>query len=120
MICVGGIDAIPRMKYKWKASLMAMMALINTKYAIEFQLSKPPELDLVVDVEATGGQISFHSLLSSVYGMLAMFLWKQAIDVIRNKDCCISITYRPYLQWVTAETRKSEAERSNDFNAISS
>ena len=31
--------------------------------------------------------------------MLAVFMWKQSIDVLRNRDRCISISYRPYLKW---------------------
>ena len=31
--------------------------------------------------------------------MLAIFVWKQTIDVLRNRDRLISITYRPYLKW---------------------
>lgn len=100
MIVVGGMDAIPKLKYKWKAMLMAMVALYFTIDAITYQLVVPRDDDYIVVIEATGSEVSVVSLLSNVYGMIAIFLWKQAVDVIRNKDRCTSITYRPYLQWV--------------------
>lgn len=38
----------------------------------------------IIVVEATESVVSFHALLVNVNGMLAMFLWKQMIDVMRN------------------------------------
>lgn len=102
MTCVGGMDAIPRMRYKWKAVLMGVVALLYTKATIEKQFFEPQNLDMVIHIESTGSAISFQALLINTNGVLALFLWKQAIDVMRNRDRCISITYRPYLEWVNA------------------
>ena len=114
IICVGAIDAIPRITHKWKATLIGLTASWYAMRAIEYQFLKSKAEDLKINIEATDGEISFHSLLSNVYGMLAIFLWKQTIDVIRNKDRCISITYRPYLRWA----RPGEDTNSLDVEEI--
>ena len=101
MVIVGGTDAIPKMKYKWKAIISALVALLFTAYAILFQFGKEQN-DYIIRIQATESRISFHALRSNACGMLAMFLWKQVIDVMRNKGRCISINYKPYLRWETA------------------
>ena len=101
MIIVGGMDAIPKMKYNWKACIIASAAVVFTLAAFYWQLVVPVESDYVIHVKATGSAISFHALLCNSCVMLAIFSWKQAIDVIRNRDRCISIIYRPYLRWKT-------------------
>ena len=100
MVVVGGMDAIPKMKYKHKAMMMAVDASYFTIWAVVYQFVTPRNKDYTVTIEATGSEVSIVSSLSNVTGMLAIFLWKQAFDVIHNKDRCTSITYRPYLQWV--------------------
>ena len=100
LIVVGGMDAIPRLQYKWRAGLAAILALHFSKLSIQYQFLTEREEDFEVYIESTGSEISFHSLLANAAGMIAVFLWKQAIDVIRNRDRCICITYRPYLEWV--------------------
>lgn len=117
-VIVGGMDAIPRMTYKWKALLMIMLALINAFYALQFQLLAPISDDYVIYIQATQSQISFHSLLANVSGMLCVFLCKQAIDVIRNKDRCVSISYRPYLRW--ARTRNGSFLRCGSILPLDS
>ena len=99
MAVVGGMDAIPKMKYKWKVCLVAVVALWYTVLAINYQMLTPVKHDYVIEIKATESVLSFHAMLANVNGMLAMFLCKQMIDVIRNKDRCISINYRPYLRW---------------------
>lgn len=100
MVFVGGMDAIPRMTHKWKAILTVFIAGIYTIQAIQYQFLEPRELDYVMTIEATRSDISLNSLISNAIGMIAIFSWKQAIDIIRNRNRCISITYRPYLQWL--------------------
>lgn len=99
MVVVGGMDAIPKLTHKWKAILMGIASVWYTLETIRYQFMQAPETDYIFIIETTRSQISLNSLLSNASGMLAMFLCKQAIDVIRNKDRCISIAYRPYLQW---------------------
>lgn len=96
---IGGMDAIPKMRYKWKVCIASMVAISNSAAAFQYQFTAPVKDDYIIEVEATESVISFHAMLASVNGMLAMFLWKQVIDVIRNRDRCISINYRPYLRW---------------------
>lgn len=112
IIVVGGSDAIPNMQYRWKAVLAGTVALLYTKGAIEWQFLTPRDLDFKVYIKTTKSEISFHSLLANVNGMIAMFLWKQTIDVIRNRGRCISITYRPYLEWV----RLNQKSNPNDLD----
>lgn len=100
LVVVGGVDAIPKLKYQWKAGLMAMVALFYSIAAVSYQILVSRDADYVVTIAATGSEISIVSQISNVYGMLSVFLWKQVVDVIRNKDRCTSITYRPYLQWI--------------------
>ena len=102
MAIVGGMDAVPKMKYKWKICLVATNAFIYTGIASIFQFVVPVEDDYIIEVKATGSVISFHAMMANVNAMLAMFLWKQVIDVVRNKDRCISINYKPYLRWEPA------------------
>ena len=98
MAVVGGMDAIPKLKYKWKVCVVVMVAIYLTWTAAQFQIFASAKEDYVIHIKATDSDVSFHSLLATVNGMLAMFLWKQ-IDVLRNKERCISINYRPYLRW---------------------
>ena len=114
LIVVGGADAIPKMEYKWKAALTGILALFFTKSMIEYQFLKSRDLDLVLHVESTGSEISFHALLCNTSGIIALFLWKQTVDVIRNRDRCVSITYRPYLEWING----AGTSMQNDFNEI--
>lgn len=100
---VGGMDALPRLKYEWKACLIGFVAIIMTAFSIYFQLLAPAEDNYTFEIQATGTVKSIHSLLANADGMLSLFLWKQTIDVIRNKDRCVSIIYRPYLRWKTAD-----------------
>lgn len=104
---VGGMDAIPKMPYKWKCSAAALVAIVYTGYAIHYQFTASVKDDYIIEVQATDSLISFHSILANVNGMLAMFLWKQVIDVVRNRDRCIAINYRPYLRW---EPTRPESE----------
>ena len=104
MVAVGGVDAIPKMTHKWKAILMGLAAAYYTIEAISFQFLEPRKLDYVMTIETTGSEVSLNTLISNAAGMMAMFLWKQTIDVIRNKNRCICITYRPYLQWTGSTT----------------
>ena len=106
MVIVGGTDAIPKMKYKWKAILSALCAFVFTIMAIIYQFA-PEQDDYIIRIQATESIISLHALRSNTCGMLAMFLWKQVIDVMRNKDRCISINYKPYLR---GETLMDESE----------
>lgn len=99
MIIAGGVDAIPQMSHRWKAILGGLLALQWSLASIRYQLLMPASDDYVVHVELTGSDISFFSLQSSVCGMLAVFLWKQLIDILRNPNRCICIAYKPYLQW---------------------
>ena len=110
MVIVGGTDAIPKMKYKWKAIVTAIVAFMFTVYAIVYQFAKEQN-DYIIRIQATESMISFHALRSNTCGMLAMFLWKQVIDVMRNKGRCISISYKPYLRWETL-TDESESVQS--------
>ena len=103
IIVVGSIDAIPKMTHEWKAILVGLVAALYTKGAIEYQFLTSKGQDYKINIEATDSEISLHSLSSNVCGMLAIFLWKQAVDVIRNKGRCISISYRPYLRWAKPE-----------------
>ena len=107
MAIVGGMDAIPRMGYKFKVYIIGLSATMFTMSAFYFQLVALAKDDFVFEVRVTGSEVSLHSLLTSNSMMLAMFLWKQTIDVIRNKDRCVSIVYRPYLRW-TATTEEAQ------------
>lgn len=105
MFIFGAMDGIPRMPYKWKAIMMGLLALQWTWEAVRYQFLSPVEHDYVIKMKATASILSFHSLLSSVCAMLAMFLWKQTIDLVRNRDRCISIAYRPYLDWESSREK---------------
>lgn len=100
MIIVGGTDAIPKLEYKWKVFGSAFTGFSWTLVALANQFGKEED-DYIIRIQATQSVLSFHSLRSNTAGMLAMFLWKQLIAVIRNRDRCISINYKPYLRWVT-------------------
>ena len=118
MICVGGIDAIPKMKHKWKAILMGVIASLYTLQAIENQLLLPKDRDFVVSIEATESEVSFHSLLANAYGMMRMFLWKQAIDVMRKKGRCTSITYNPHLRWAKNGTGSALIDLEQNVDSV--
>lgn len=99
MIIISGMDAIPKLKFKRKVIASIVVAILNTGLALVYQFFAPAKDDYVIQVQATGSEISFHSLLSSITATVAMFIWKQVIDVLRKKDRCTSINYSPYLQW---------------------
>ena len=99
MVIVGGVDAIPKMKYKWKACFIGTGGFIFTLLAIYYQFMAPTEDDYTFELKATRSIVSCHALLANAYGMVSMFLWKQIIDILRNKDRCVSILYRPFLRW---------------------
>ena len=103
MVIYGATDAIPKMAFKWKAFISGLLAFLYTLGAIGFQLLIPSSGDYVIKIKATGSVVSCHSLLANTCGTLALFLWKNVFDVIRNRDRCISITYRPYLRWEIPE-----------------
>lgn len=107
MIIVGGMDAIPRMQYKWKLWLMGAVAFMYFTLFLKYQLTEPGSDDYIIRLGSTGKIISICSLLASVSGMLLMFLCKQMIDVVRNKDRCICINYKPYLRW---ESMRDDSE----------
>ena len=102
MVLVAAMDAIPGAKHKWKVLIAVFPAILYSWYAIDYQLLAPSKEDYVFELETTGSVISLHSLLTNVSGTVAMFLWKQAIDVVRKRDRCTSINYSPYLRWETA------------------
>lgn len=81
VIFVGGLDAVPKMKYKWKSVMLGMNAIYHTMEAIRVQMLEPKDRDFIILIQATKSEISFHYSHSS------------------NKGRCISITYRPYLRW---------------------
>ena len=110
MIIIGGTDAIPRLRYKWKATLSALSGFFWTVLAIGYHFGKEKD-DYIIRVQATESVISFHSLRANTSGMLAMFIWKQVIDVMRNRNRCISINYKPYLYW-KLPTHRSEVTNS--------
>ena len=72
MAIVGGMDAIPKMKYKWKCCLSLVTALYATAESIGWQFA-PSRNDYIVEVKTTESFLSFHSLLANSTGMLAMF-----------------------------------------------
>ena len=96
---VGGVDAIPKMSFKSKAFLIGLVAALYTFNAVDYQLLRPTRYDYTIEIKATDSELSLHSLLANVFGMLSLFLWKQMIDILRNKDRCVTIIYRPYLRW---------------------
>lgn len=73
------------------------------------------EVLYVVAIQATGSLISFHSLLANVCGMLAMFLWKHELDLMRNKDRCIYISSRDLIQTVSALANSKKPHRISGF-----
>ena len=89
MIIIGGFDAIPQMSHKWKVILGAIVAVQWSWDSLSLQLLTPESEDYVIHIEMTGSRVSFLSLSSSVAGMLAVFLWKELIDIIRNPKRCI-------------------------------
>ena len=99
MVLVGGSDAIPMMTSKWKIIIAGLVATASTFFALAAQFLLPSSDDYLVEIKTAGSVLSFHSMVANVSGMLAIFLWKHVLDVIRNKDRCISISYRPYLRW---------------------
>lgn len=99
MFILGGTDAMPKLQYKWKGTLIGMLAVLFSFYALENQFLKPENEDYIVRIEATGSAVSFHSLRANVCGMLDFFLWKLVLEVVRNKSRCIGIAYKPYLRW---------------------
>lgn len=82
------------------------MSSLNSYHAVA-----PDKADSVVHIDATDSTMSIHSVIANVCGMLAMFLWKQTMDVIKNPERCISISYRPYLTW------ESTAEKTDAIDA---
>lgn len=65
MVIVGGIDAIPRMQYKWKAILLGFTAAVYTWQAFHYQVMVSDHLDYVMHVQTTNSSISIHSLISN-------------------------------------------------------
>ena len=118
MIIFGGVDAIPQMSHKWKVILGSLVAVNWSWQSLNLQLLTPESEDFVIHIEMTGSRVSFLSLESSVSGMLAMFLWKELIDIVRNPKRCIAINYKPYLEW---ERKKQESEfmRSASLPSVS-
>lgn len=112
MASVGGVDAIPKLKYKWKACMIGTMAIFFTFVLITIHLLRPKENDHIIEVQATGSAISFRYIEANVTGTLTLFLWKQAIDTIRNKNRCVSIIYMPYLRW---KIPRNESESARTF-----
>ena len=117
MIIIGGFDAIPQMPHKWKVILGSMVAVQWSWMSLLFQLLVPESADYIVHVKMTGSRISFLSLQSSVAGMLAVFLWKELADIVRNPKRCIAITYKPYLEWERTK-HGSELMRSASLPSI--
>lgn len=102
MIIVAAMDAIPKMKHKWKLIMSGSPAILYSWWAIDYQLLAPATEDYVFEVNSTGSVFSLHSVLANITGTVAIFLWKQAIDITRKRDRCTSINYSPYLRWETA------------------
>lgn len=113
MVIVGGADAIPEMKSKSKACLIGIVAINTTLWALIYQFFSSEEDDYTFEVKATASVISLHALLGNVNGMLAMFMWKQMIDVLRHSDRCVSILYRPYLRWEIPRSKLELTEPEN-------
>lgn len=99
MAFVGGVDAIPQMKYKSKVCLIGILGSVTTYMSLSRQLLVSADDDYIFEIHSTGSVISINSMLANVNGTLALLMWKQMIDIIRNKDRCVSIIYRPYLRW---------------------
>lgn len=98
LVIVGAFDAIPLMSHKWKVILGSIVAAQWTWESLRYQLLLPESADYVVHIEMTGSRVSFLSLSASASGMLAVFLWKELVDIVRNPKKCIAITYKPYLK----------------------
>lgn len=96
---VGGTDAIPKMNFKWKVFIIALVAFLCSFAAIEYQLLAPSSEDYLIEIETTGSVVSCHSLLANSFGTLALFMWKAVIGGMCKRDRCVSITYSPYLRW---------------------
>ena len=109
MAFVGGVDAIPSLKYKWKAFGTGIVAIFYTFLLINYYFLIPDEQDYEFEIKATGSLISIRSVEANVLGTLTLFLWKQTIDIMRNKGRCVSIIYRPYLRWHAIQPDVSNA-----------
>ena len=112
MVIWGAFDAIPNFQHKHKSILSVVIAILYAHRAIKFQFLTPSKDDHIFVIQSTGHQISLQSLLASLLGMLSIFLWKQAIDTLRNTDRCVSITYKPYIRWLSSTTG-SRTQRSS-------
>lgn len=118
LVIVGGMDAMPKMTYKWKVGIVGLVSGLFSWEALNYQLLEPSKHDFVVEVQTTGSLISFHSLLANVCGMISMFLWKQMLDVWRNRGRCIAIIYRPYLFWKATEEENEVMSEITETTAV--
>eukprot|EP01084_Bolivina_argentea_P114163 203304_1 len=105
VICIASLDAIPQMP-KLKIVISILLALAFSWMSIQFQFLLPAKDDYIIYINATNTLFSCHSFISSSTRILAIFLWKQAINAYRRKGRCISITYTPYVQWNNGHTQQ--------------
>ena len=118
MIIIGAFDAIPQMSHKWKVILGSLTLLSWSWQSLSLQLLAPKSNDYVIHIAMTGSEVSFLSLEANFSGMIAVFLGKELIDIVRNPKRCIAISYKPYLEW---ERKKQESElmRSASLPSVS-
>lgn len=87
------------MHRNWIVLFSIIGALFFTWNTMLYQFIYPEDHDWIIYIQGTNSTISMRFLLSSYTRILAIFLFKQAINAYRNKDKCISIHYTPFVEW---------------------
>ena len=58
-----------------------------------------------------GSEIAMKQMQLNALQMLAIFAWKQTILMVKSKDRCALIRYRPFIKWIDTELDQSDQKR---------
>eukprot|EP01084_Bolivina_argentea_P276402 471618_1 len=105
IIFIASFDALYRLKKKWKSGLTVLFAIWFSWNSVKYQFIAATADDYVLHIKLTNSSISSHSLIASSSRILAIFMWKQAINAFRKKGKAISITISPYIGWKNDDKR---------------
>ena len=110
---ISSVDAVHSAK-KWKIILTVMEAIIFTLFSIFYQMEFYQQDQQYVIKIVNNFQISFLQITIDSMRILAIFFWKQAIQIIRNKGArCNLLKYSPFIKWKSDENNEKADESSN-------
>eukprot|EP01083_Nonionella_stella_P071035 190507_1 len=81
-----------------------LFALLTSLTSIYYQFFCPSEEDYKIILQFSHGVISMQNLLASSSRILAIFIWKQAVNTYKSKETTITISKSAKITWIDSSS----------------